>query len=92
MKYFMWARDFTPILTFSVFSENVSHDKRTYFETVCQNDEVHISCDYGRPPAIQVLTAQWGRIKKNICPKKYAENDVCKSDVIDSISMRYFLF
>ena len=71
-----------------MFSENVSADKKIYFETVCGHKEFHISCDYGRPPTIQVLGAQWGRMKTNICPLMYEPKLGCNSDVFNPVSMR----
>ena len=72
-------------------SENISPDEKKYFETVCEDKEFHISCDYGRPPAIQIQHAVWGRLRNNICPLMNAVQLGCNIDVSDPIKLRYFL-
>ena len=47
---------------------NTSSEDRKYVVQACNWKDIDISCDYGRPPAIQIQWAYWGRINWNICP------------------------
>ena len=43
-------------------------EEKIYFVTACRWQDVDISCDYGRPPAIKIVEGLYGRMTENVCP------------------------
>ena len=53
------------------------HHTYKYYATVCYGDYLDISCNYGRPPAISIMKAEFGRNSLNRCPITSGLNRMC---------------
>ena len=53
------------------------HHNYKYYATICYGDYLDISCNYGRPPAISILKAEFGRNSPNRCPITSGQNRLC---------------
>ena len=56
------------MLLIFLFVEDGSSEKKWYYETVCEGGIFEITCDHGRPPALQIINADWGRRQSSVCP------------------------
>ena len=71
-------------------SANASPEDRKYEVTACKWKDIKIDCDYGRPPAIKILSAYWGRMENHICPGPTDDKSKvsCRNDVTSVFSHR----
>ena len=79
---------FVCMCMFVCISASISSHDTKYDVTACTWTDIDISCDYGRPPAIEIVYAQWGRMKYNMCPTKGKPDPFCYNIVTDMFSHR----
>ena len=67
-------------------------EERLYKQSFCEHEDLHISCDYGRPPVLEILRADWGgKLKPAVCPIDFNKQDInCVNNVTAKMKKRLF--
>ena len=76
-------------------SGDASPENKTYSLTACKWTDVDFACDHGRPPAITIVSADYGRMDPNVCPSLSQTYENCKrkdTDVKQLLKRRYRQF
>ena len=72
-------------------SESIHPDDRLYYETVCYGKYVEVSCDYGRPAAVDIVQAKYGRMSVRKCPSTHGLRSGCVEDLTTKLQNKFVI-